>query len=205
MLTPFNFSLCEPTTKHWHQIVTDPADLIDIAVPICWPSALSPTDCDEIRAQFDRVPLTKGDTIGDYERGRDSSVHILKLSDMSEQSRACLDVVAQKCRAVFAFDIDAIEPFVQYSRYTVNNYFNWHVDSGMGVNRRRKLSISIQLSGAKDYAGGNLQFYPGYQPAYSRNKGAVIAFAPFVLHRVTPIEHGVRESLVMWLSGPPFR
>ena len=185
--------------------VNNSTGLIDSAVPVCWPTALLSSDCDVLCEQFRGVPLTNGNTIGDYEQGRKSGVHLLKLTDMTANSRACLDSVRQKCCTVFDFDIRDTEAIVQYARYGVDDYFNWHLDSGMGVNRDRKLSISIQLSESSDYSGGDLEFYPGYRPARSRNRGAAIAFAPFVLHRVTPVLSGVRESLVFWLSGPPFR
>jgi predicted 2-oxoglutarate/Fe(II)-dependent dioxygenase YbiX len=36
-------------------------------------------------------------------------------------------------------------------------------------------------------------------------RGTVIAFPSYVLHRVTPIESGVRKALVVWVAGPEFR
>ena len=39
----------------------------------------------------------------------------------------------------------------------------------------------------------------------SREKGTIIIFPSFILHRVTPITKGTRESMVGWVSGPPYR
>jgi PKHD-type hydroxylase len=42
------------------------------------------------------------------------------------------------------------------------------------------------------------------QPA-PRERGAVIIFPSYVLHRVTRVTRGVRKSLVVWVTGPNFR
>ena len=38
-----------------------------------------------------------------------------------------------------------------------------------------------------------------------REKGTIVVFPSFVQHRVTPITKGVRQSIVGWVSGPPYR
>ena len=36
-------------------------------------------------------------------------------------------------------------------------------------------------------------------------QGTIIAFPSFVKHRVSPVTSGIRNSLVTWLEGPPWR
>ena len=79
----------------------------------------------------------------------------------------------------------------------------------------RKLSFTVQLSAPEDYVGGTLelamysQAYGGSQfSSYvdqTRQRGALIAFPSFHLHRVTEVARGTRYALVGWLHGPPFR
>jgi PKHD-type hydroxylase len=38
-----------------------------------------------------------------------------------------------------------------------------------------------------------------------RRKGTVIVFPSFMMHRVTEITEGQRNSIVGWISGPPYR
>jgi PKHD-type hydroxylase len=51
-----------------------------------------------------------------------------------------------------------------------------------------------------------LQTHVGKEIASApRERGTVIAFPSYVLHRVTPITSGVRKALVVWAMGPKFR
>ena len=36
-------------------------------------------------------------------------------------------------------------------------------------------------------------------------QGHAITFASFINHRVNPVRRGVRQSLVVWFGGKPFR
>jgi len=36
-------------------------------------------------------------------------------------------------------------------------------------------------------------------------QGHAIIFASFLQHRVAPVTRGVRQSLVMWFGGEPFK
>ena len=38
-----------------------------------------------------------------------------------------------------------------------------------------------------------------------KERGTVIAFPSYQLHRVTPVTAGIRKSLVAWVLGPDFR
>jgi PKHD-type hydroxylase len=51
-----------------------------------------------------------------------------------------------------------------------------------------------------------LQFFIGPEPITApRKRGTLILFPSFLIHRVTPVNSGVRESMVSWISGPNFR
>jgi PKHD-type hydroxylase len=39
----------------------------------------------------------------------------------------------------------------------------------------------------------------------NRERGLVVAFPAYRLHRVTPVTKGIRKSIVVWTTGPQFR
>lgn len=115
---------------------------------------------------------------------------------------------AQECnRLFFCVDIAGIEGNVQLARYDSGDrgFYDWHTDFA-GIAPRRKLSLSIQLSRADEYDGGDLELLYGNAPQrLDRTRGTLIAFPSFMLHRVTPVTRGVRWSLVAWIVGNRWR
>ena len=82
----------------------------------------------------------------------------------------------------------------------------------------RKLSTSVILSDGNDYEGADFEMIdsPSITPNDNRGlrlikdpgfrtKGSIIFFPSSVWHRVTPITSGVRNSMVFWWLGPPFK
>jgi PKHD-type hydroxylase len=67
--------------------------------------------------------------------------------------------------------------------------------------------MSIQLSPADEYDGGNLDLMLGRDALHvaDRTPGAGILFPSWVMHRVSPVTRGVRRSLVVWMNGPEFK
>ncbi len=106
----------------------------------------------------------------------------------------------------FNFELHGLNEGLQLAKYVKSDQFNWHMDYGGGLASTRKLSLSVQLSGAEEYEGGDLQFMIN-DKHYSmpRAAGTVIVFPTYMLHRVTPITSGTRMSLVGWVHGTPFR
>jgi len=67
----------------------------------------------------------------------------------------------------------------------------------------RKLSLSLQLSDPVEYEGCVLELHAANSiEAAPLERGTVIAFPSYILHRVSPILSGRRRSLVAWFSGP---
>jgi PKHD-type hydroxylase len=81
------------------------------------------------------------------------------------------------------------------------------------VGKIRKLSVTVNLSPAGSYDGGNLKFDFGphtdgeqfYEAIEAREQGSIIIFPSFLDHTVTPITRGKRYSLVLWNLGDPFK
>ncbi len=115
---------------------------------------------------------------------------------------------AHECnRLFFCVDIVGIEANLQLGRYDSSDrgFYGWHTDFA-GIRPMRKLSVSIQLSRADDYEGGDLEIMYGTEPQkLDRTRGAFIVFPSFMLHRVTPVTRGTRWSLVAWVVGTRWR
>ena len=108
--------------------------------------------------------------------------------------------------AVWHFDLIGLSE-IQFAEYdsSEQGHYDWHMDVGKH-NADRKLSLSIQLSAPEHYDGGDLQLMLKREPTTApRDKGAVIVFPSYCIHRVTPVTRGVRRSLVVWVTGPPYR
>jgi len=116
-------------------------------------------------------------------------------------------------RENFLYDISHIQSeAIQFSRYEKGDYYNWHTDQdirsiGSSDLEVRKLSFSLQLSNEDDYVGGNLEFTDVDKAMYTapRDRGCLIIFDSRTIHRVSPVESGVRESLVGWVVGPRWK
>ena len=70
------------------------------------------------------------------------------------------------------------------------------------------------LSDPKDFEGGDLEFYDYAPPGRKdkilktndmKQKGTIITFPSFVIHRVLPVTKGIRYSLVIWHKGALLR
>lgn len=96
---------------------------------------------------------------------------------------------------------------IQVGEYNGNEggHYQWHVDIGEN-SLNRKLSVSVQLTDDKNYTGGELQFLTNREIRNApKNKGDVIIFPSYLLHRVNKVTNGTRHSLVMWRHGPHFK
>ncbi len=104
------------------------------------------------------------------------------------------------------FDLLGFHQELQLTRYAEGDFFDWHLDFGAGDISARKLSMTIQLSDPDTYEGGDLQFMINQNIVTApREKGTIVIFPSFIMHRVTPITKGIRQSIVGWVSGPPYR
>jgi PKHD-type hydroxylase len=119
------------------------------------------------------------------------------------------DVIHDINTKYFKFDITGIFEGLQFTEYNApNDEYKAHVDRLYGNRNIRKLSFSIQLTDPKDYEGGDLEIILGHgRDIYKmpREKGSMIVFPSYVLHRVTPVTKGKRQSLVGWICGKPFK
>jgi len=107
----------------------------------------------------------------------------------------------------FHFDLNQIEP-LQLTEYDQNygGFYTKHVDHGYDKNMNRKLSFVMFLSDPSEYKGGELLLYNATEPIKPEaKKGNIVFFPSYVLHEVTPVTEGIRNTLVGWINGPRFK
>lgn len=106
----------------------------------------------------------------------------------------------------FGYDLDGMGEGIQFAEYRApDGHYNWHTDSG-DTPVVRKLSMTVELSDPSSYEGGDLELNATGKPEImTKKQGRIIAFPSHTLHRVTPVTSGVRHSLVVWITGPPFK
>ena len=113
----------------------------------------------------------------------------------------------------FKYDINGVDgESLQYTRYSKDMYYNWHIDAGLTERSddkpfTRKLSFSLQLSDHDDYEGGNVVLINEHGKKYvtPRQKGTIVLFDSRTNHCVTKVRSGVRKSIVGWVVGPHWR
>lgn len=120
--------------------------------------------------------------------------------------RKLADVVSKINAEHFRFELTGFGEQLQLTHYdqSENGMYGWHQDYGGGVSR--KLSMTVQLTDPSEYEGGNLQMMTTGKPENVRKqRGLIAVFPSYVLHQVTPVTQGSRQSLVAWISGPAFK
>ena len=110
----------------------------------------------------------------------------------------------------YNFHLNGYESF-QYTTYDKDGKYDWHTDIHLGSPfqanspEHRKLSLTVMLN--HDFEGGdfeiNVQSESNPQKI-EKQKGRIVLFPSFMIHRVTPVTKGIRKSLVVWVEGPKF-
>lgn len=108
----------------------------------------------------------------------------------------------------YNFDLYGFVEAMQFAIYEgdLNSHYDWHTDGSTISGSPRKLSLVLQLSDPSDYEGGELQLQAGSGiTPVPKEKGLIVAFPSYILHKVTPVTQGTRYSLVVWACGPAFK
>ena len=109
------------------------------------------------------------------------------------------------------FDIQAIQS-PQLTRYVApGGHYDYHLDS-TGVwpesdsGLVRKLSMVCLLNDRSEFEGGDFEFKLCSNPMQiSLNKGDVLVFPSYILHRVTTVTKATRYYVFCWALGDMFK
>jgi PKHD-type hydroxylase len=176
-----------------------------LAMIHCRQGVFSPEECRKVIGLGEGLPRTDGRAELRPDAYRVS--HIAWIDPRAENhwlfhKLAMLFVEANRH---YGFDLTGFVDPLQYTVYGTEQHFEWHMDIGTDSTSARKLSMTLQLSGPQDYAGGTLEFISASLPDEARQLGSATFFPSYLAHRVTPVQSGVRRSLVAWGCGPAFK
>ena len=164
--------------------------------------------CDEIiknHNDFSTSTLQDGVIVDDY---RKSGVCWIKEPFYKN---LVFDIITRTNRdSGLNFRLECLED-LQLTRYVApDGHYDFHIDSD-GHSRKniddsvRKLSMSCLLTDPSEFEGGNFQLQTSATPYNIKlEKGDIIMFPSYLLHRVSPVTKGVRHSLVAWANGRAF-
>jgi len=174
----------------------------------------TPEQCREIiasgRAQR---PLVAGIGMDNPKKtGTDTSKRVTTISwipfkEMSHMYEE-LDTFIQKAnKNHFGFEDIRITENAQFTEYPQGGFYDWHMDCDVTMAHEppiRKISMTLLLNDPSEFEGGDLQLM-GPEKTIPLKQGHAICFASFLNHRVRPVTKGMRQSLVVWFGGSPFK
>ena len=108
----------------------------------------------------------------------------------------------------FGYEGMQITEQAQFTEYPKGGFYDWHIDAEINCQFEppvRKISMTILLSNASEFEGGDLEFMTEGNKPPQLIEGQAIFFNSMIRHRVAKVKKGVRRSLVMWFGGPPFK
>ena len=107
----------------------------------------------------------------------------------------------------FGFGDIRITENAQFTEYPEGGFYDWHMDCDTNMSHEppvRKISMTLLLNDPSEFEGGHLEL-GGPGKFGELKQGHAICFASFINHRVQPVKRGLRQSLVVWFGGKPFR
>ena len=159
---------------------------------------------------FQNATLIGNPDIEAIKKVRSSSIKwIPKNSEWNWLYEKMMSMATQANEALWKFDLVSVADQIQYTEYydTAEGHYDWHQDIGPGDPSLRKVSITVQLSDANEYEGGELEMWQGGDALQIAPKGAgvVFIFPSYMMHRVTKVTKGTRRSFVLWVGGQHYR
>ena len=197
-------------------IYNDPWSRSQITHPyITWENGFTEKELADIVEYCEAFETEKGTTFGaksdeEIERHRVSNIKFHNRNSENAWIFDKLNFIIQAANEQFYnFHLNGYAMF-QYTTYDENGRYDWHTDICLGQKfgedaEPRKLSLSLLLN--DDFEGGEFQVNVGKEETPTTvplQKGKVVLFPSFMIHRVTPVTKGVRRSLVVWVLGPKF-
>ena len=195
-----NKVITEPKWKSW---------IIQTTTPL-----FTPEQCNQIiasgraqPAQVAGVGMDNPEKSGTDTKKRITTISWIPFKEMSHMYEELNVFVQRANRNHFGFeDIRIAEP-AQFTEYPVGGFYDWHMDCDVVMAHEppvRKISMTLLLNDPSEFEGGDLQLM-GPDKTLPLKQGHAICFASFLNHRVQAVTKGIRQSLVVWFGGSPFK
>ena len=192
--------ITEPKWKSW---------IVETTSPL-----FTPEQCQKIidagrrqKPQQAKVGIDKPGGSGVDTKKRTTTISWLPFEEMKPMYNDINTFIQKANRNHFGFENVAITEMAQFTEYPEGGFYDWHMDTDVNMQHEppvRKISMTLLLSPENQFEGGDLELMaPGKK--VNLKQGHAIIFASFLNHRVAPVTKGVRQSLVMWFGGKPFK
>ena len=138
---------------------------------------------------------------------RTTTISWLPFNEMKEMYAQVDSFIQKANRNHFGFENVHVTENAQFTEYPEGGFYDWHMDSDVNMTHEppvRKISMTLLLSPENQFEGGELELMARGKIAKLK-QGHAICFASFLNHRVNPVTKGMRQSLVVWFGGKPFR
>ena len=194
-----NIHLTEPQWKSW---------IIQTTTPL-----FTPGQCRQvIECGRKQKPQTARVGSGKLEGGTDTKKRITTISwipfkEMPEMYRDLYKFIVKANENHFGFGDIQITENAQFTEYPEGGFYDWHMDCDVSMKHEppvRKISMTLLLNDPSEFEGGELEVMAPGKSAELK-QGHAICFASFLNHRVNVVKRGMRQSLVVWFGGKPFR
>lgn len=172
-----------------------------------WMDLFSPEECDSIIEIGKTSEMVLGEAgakgLSNY---RESRINFMYPNGYTDWIFHRLEHGAHELNRFLGFDLHGFGEGIQFTEYTApGGHYDWHCDTGHW-SHIRKMSITVELSDPSSFEGGQLELNATGHPTKIENiRGRATAFPSYTLHRVLPVTSGTRYSLVVWMTGPPFK
>ena len=161
----------------------------------------SDEECDQIIELFDRPGGKSG--VGYSEKDWHISKKTSLVNVPLHLFRKLESTVNKVNKSYWGFD-GKLGRHGEIYRYDPGDFFDWHMDLGDGSIARRKITTLVQLSSPKDYTGGRLEFLCNVSHTAARERGTLLIYPSFIMHRVTKLKTGRRFSMGGEFMGKRF-
>ncbi len=194
-----NKIITEPKWKSW---------IIQTTTPL-----FTPDQCRQIIECGRSQPPQKAQVgMGKPGGGTDTSKRVTTISwipfkEMQHMYEDLYKFIQKANENHFGFGDIRITENAQFTEYPEGGFYDWHMDCDTVMTHEppvRKISMTLLLNDPSEFEGGHLEL--GAPGKFGELKqGHAICFASFINHRVQPVKRGLRQSLVVWFGGKPFR
>ena len=172
--------------------------------PFVCESVLDREQCARVRALAAALPVFRGKSSSADENYRVCTTTFIEENAASTFLFERIRRLAQSLNRNYNFRLGGFTEPLHFITYEPGGHFEWHSDLSAGLTSTRKISISIQLSEAHEYAGGDFEFCPHGEIGEFRGIGNALAFPSYLPHRVSPVTSGRRHAVVAWIHGDAF-
>ena len=194
-----NRHITEPKWKSW---------IIQTTTPL-----FTPDQCRQIieagrrqQPQQAKVGMNKPEGGTDTKK-RVTTISWIPFKEMQHMYQDLNKFIQQANGNHFGFENIKITEQAQFTEYPEGGFYDWHMDCDINMQHEppvRKISMTLLLNDPSEFEGGELELM-GPGKFAELKQGHAIIFASFLNHRVVPVTKGVRQSLVVWFGGKPFR